>query len=88
LLSRWSPDAHHLSQKFLGQVQIGPSQLVHAQQPFACSRLDRVDGVTSRRLLHLGQEELLVFDEQASETWKFSRRFAITEAFPETCMTT
>src|ERR1700743_455132 len=58
------PYPHHLCKKFLRQRNIGPNELVHPKEPFARSRLNRVQGVASRSLLHLTQEELFVFHKQ------------------------
>jgi hypothetical protein len=55
------PYSHHLGKKFLRQRKIGPRELVHPKEPFARSRLNRVEGIASRGLLDLSQEKLFVF---------------------------
>lgn len=62
-----APYAHHLRKKILRKKKIRSSQIMHAQKPFACSRLNRVESVTSCRLLHLSQKELIVFHEQPAK---------------------
>lgn len=58
---------HHLGKKFLRQWNVSADQLMHSKQPFARARLGRVQRVTGCRLLHLCEEELVVFDQQPAK---------------------
>lgn len=44
-----APYPHHLRKKLLRKGKIRSSQIVHPQKPFACSRLNGVQSVTSCR---------------------------------------
>ena len=55
--------AHHLTQKLLGKRQLWSDQIVDPGKPAAHTRLHGVCRVAAHRLLHLSDEELLVFRE-------------------------
>src|SRR3954451_4714000 len=56
------PNAHHLSEKLLGQRQVVARQQLHPKQPFAGAGLHRVDSVAGGSLLDLCKEKLIVLN--------------------------
>ena len=64
-LDRRTPN--HLTEKFLGQVQVAAQQVPHPQQPAAKPCFDKMTGVAGSRLLGAGEKHLLVSNEKRVE---------------------
>jgi hypothetical protein len=70
----------------------GANKFMHPQKPFAGTRLNVVNSIASDVLLHLRQEELIIFDQHlkagnASACWR-KWLDAISEAVPASWITT
>jgi len=64
------------AKKLLREGKIIADEIMHAQQPLAGPGLNVMDCIAGRRLLHLCQKELLVAEQQPSETRKLFGDFA------------
>ena len=59
--------SHYLCQELLRQQQIGAYKFMHPQKPFAGTGLYGVNSIAGNVLLHLSQEELIIFDQDPPE---------------------
>jgi hypothetical protein len=67
-----APDAEHLRQELLRQIEIFRlGEVVHSQKPTAHSCFHGVAGVAGGGLLGLCQHHLLVAHQGGSQRWKF-----------------